>query len=185
MPFIRTVLPDEAEGALKDVYTSIAGARGSIAHIHQISSLDPAFMQGHLDFYMTLMFGKGGLTRRERELVATAVSSANKCDYCTVHHGEAFARYEKDAEVVTGVMADPAGAALSERDGALVTYALKLTHYPADMVEADVTALKNAGFDDKDILAAAAVTGYFNFVNRLAVGLGVAIEGESDRVYKS
>ncbi len=184
MAFIAVVSPDKAEGDLKEIYDRIGSARGSIAHVHQIASLHPELMQGHLDFYMTLMFGKGGLKRRERELIATAVSRLNGCEYCTVHHGEAFARYEKEASLVTDLMASPEKAGLNDRDRALVTYATKLTRTPNAVESADVDAVRKQGFDDKDVLAAAAITGYFNFVNRLVLGLGVDLEHAEVREYK-
>jgi uncharacterized peroxidase-related enzyme len=58
----------------------------------------------------------------------------------------------------------------------MLTYALKLTLHPADMVQADVQALRDAGFSDIDILHIAEVTGYYAYVNRIAHGLGVPLE---------
>ena len=60
----------------------------------------------------------------------------------------------------------------------MVDYAVRLTREPGGMGEADVTALKNAGFDDTGILDICQVTAYYNFVNRLANGLGVELESE-------
>ena len=57
-------------------------------------------------------------------------------------------------------------------------YAEKLTLCPADMVEADVIALRNAGLDDGEILEANQIICYFNFVNRSINGLGVTTEGD-------
>lgn len=58
----------------------------------------------------------------------------------------------------------------------MLTYAVKLTQRPADMVEADVQALRDTGFSDVDILHIADVTSYFAYVNRIADGLGVVLE---------
>jgi alkylhydroperoxidase family enzyme len=58
----------------------------------------------------------------------------------------------------------------------MLVYAEKLTLRPWDMVEADVVALRSAGFSDGAILDINQVTGYYAFVNRLADGLGVALE---------
>lgn len=44
------------------------------------------------------------------------------------------------------------------------------------MVEADVVALREAGFSDSAILDINQVTGYYAYVNRLADGLGVELE---------
>ena len=69
----------------------------------------------------------------------------------------------------------------------MLDYAVKLTREPWEMAEADVEALRRAGFDDAAILDVNQVTGYYAYVNRLADGLGVELEafwdeepGESD-----
>jgi uncharacterized peroxidase-related enzyme len=58
----------------------------------------------------------------------------------------------------------------------MLEYAWKLTRTPHQMGESDVDALRQEGFDDTAILDICQVTGYFNFVNRLADGLGVELE---------
>ena len=57
-------------------------------------------------------------------------------------------------------------------------YALKLTTTPSEVYEQDVASLREAGFSDRAIHDVAAITGYFNFVNRMASGLGVELEQE-------
>ena len=58
----------------------------------------------------------------------------------------------------------------------MLTYAARLTETPGEMTKADVEALRAAGFDDVDILGIVEVVGYYAYVNRLADGLGVALE---------
>lgn len=55
-------------------------------------------------------------------------------------------------------------------------YAEKLTLQPESVRETDVTALREAGLEDEAILHVAEVVAYFNFVNRMAEGLGVPLE---------
>jgi uncharacterized peroxidase-related enzyme len=68
-------------------------------------------------------------------------------------------------------------AAISDADRAMLNFAEKLTIRPWDMVETDVVRLREAGFSDAAILDINQVTGYYAFVNRLADGLGVELEG--------
>ena len=68
-------------------------------------------------------------------------------------------------------------AAISDADRAMLNYAEKLTIRPWDMVQADVVTLRESGFSDAAILDINQVTGYYAFVNRLADGLGVELEG--------
>jgi len=67
-------------------------------------------------------------------------------------------------------------AALTPVDLAMCEYVEKLTLKPWEMVEADVIALREAGFSDSAILDINQVTGYYAYVNRLADGLGVELE---------
>ena len=67
-------------------------------------------------------------------------------------------------------------AELSPADRAMLDYTVKLTLEPWAMVEADVVALREAGFSDAAILDINQVTAYYAYVNRLADGLGVELE---------
>ncbi|MBI4575068.1 MAG: hypothetical protein HY722_02265 [Planctomycetes bacterium] len=71
------------------------------------------------------------------------------------------------------------GAPLAAAERALAAYAEDLTLRPAAPPLPRVAALREAGFDDAGVLAATEITAYFNFVNRLAHGLGVELEGPS------
>ena len=63
----------------------------------------------------------------------------------------------------------------------MLDYAVRLTREPWSMTEADVEALREAGFEDRAILDIAQVTAYYAYVNRLADGLGVELEPWSER----
>jgi len=58
----------------------------------------------------------------------------------------------------------------------LCDYAVKLTLTPGDMSKADVVKLNDAGFSDQQVTVAVQVVGYFNYINRVADGLGVEPE---------
>ncbi len=58
----------------------------------------------------------------------------------------------------------------------MLTYAVKLTRAPGDVVEADVDALRDAGFTDRDVLDICEVIAYYAYANRIADGLGVTLE---------
>jgi uncharacterized peroxidase-related enzyme len=58
----------------------------------------------------------------------------------------------------------------------MIGYAVKLTCSPGEMEQADVAALRTAGFSDRDVLDIAEVTAYYAYANRIADGLGITIE---------
>ena len=184
MAWIDVIDEEDADGELADLYEQIRSSRGKVANIMKIHSLHPEAMQKHLDFYLTIMFKRAGLSREQRELIATVVSSLNDCEYCTQHHGEALHAYWKDDERLAQLIDNQRAIELSDADRALVDYAVKLTERPDEMAEADVQRLRDSGFSDQAILNLALVTGYFNFVNRVAVGLGVELNEDEVRGYR-
>lgn len=93
-----------------------------------------------------------------------------------VHHRRGLRRLLGDDELLARIDVDWRTAGLDERRTAMLTYAVKLTERPGEMVEADVASLRSAGFSDRDILDVCEVTAYFAYVNRIADGLGVALE---------
>jgi len=179
MPYIDIIDEADATGALKDAYDAIAQTRGKVANIMKVHSLHPEAMLRHMALYKTLLFGRSGLKRAERELIATVVSSINGCAYCTRHHAEALRAYWKDKARVQSIIAlELEAAALSKREQAMAAYARILTETPTEVTEAHVEQLRAAGLSDRDILDVNLITSYFNFVNRIAEGLGVPFSPE-------
>jgi len=86
---------------------------------------------------------------------------------------------DEDKDVLAGaVLEDWRSAELAPFDRTLCEYTDKLTRTPGAMNEADVQALRSAGFDDMAIHDAIQVTSYFNFINRVADGVHVDLEPE-------
>jgi len=79
---------------------------------------------------------------------------------------------------VTAIEEDYREADLSPRERAILDYAVKLTLRPTEMQRSDVEGLRGAGLSDGECLDVCQVTSYYNYVNRLADGLGVELEGE-------
>ena len=185
MPWIKVVAEDEAAGELKEAYDKVVRERGKLSNIMKVQGLNAAAMARHLELYVTLMFGDSALSRAERELIAVVVSSANRCEYCVRHHAEPLRRYWKDDARVDALTADWREAPLSARERALAAYADKLTRAPGEMAASDVAALRAQAFSDRDVLDVDMITAYFNFVNRIAAGLGVECPPEEVRGYKT
>jgi uncharacterized peroxidase-related enzyme len=78
--------------------------------------------------------------------------------------------------LVEAVKTDWRRASLPEADRTLLAFAVKLTATPGAMTRDDVEALRSAGFDDLAISDAVQVISYFNYINRIADGLGVDLE---------
>ncbi|PYZ95205.1 peroxidase [Salipaludibacillus keqinensis] len=94
------------------------------------------------------------------------------------HHGAALHMLTKDDELVEQLKKDYSGADLDEKTMAILLYAEKLTLQPNSITDEDVNVLKEKGYSDRAILDMCQITAYFNFVNRLADGLGIQLEKE-------
>jgi len=184
MVWIKFIKKKEATGKLKECYDHIKRTRGKIANIFKVQSLNPDALKAHLELYLKLMFGKSGLTRIQREMIATAISATNNCAYCATHHGEALLRLTKDADLVRRIKEDFARVDLPSKDHAMLNYAVKLTKNPSGVSLKDIEELRQAGFNDADILNINLIASYFNFVNRIALGLGVKCTLEEAKGYK-
>lgn len=172
MGWISETPDSDAQGPLRRIYDAVKAQRGKVSNILSVHSLDPPALQHHLDLYMHLMFSPGPLSRREREAIAVTVSAGNGCAYCVAHHMEALKRYEKNEDVLAAVRDAPEQTD-APRLRAMLLYARQLTVAPATMDEAQVKTLRAAGLTDQEVLRINLITAYFNFVNRIALGLGV------------
>ncbi|MBW3549327.1 MAG: peroxidase-related enzyme [Proteobacteria bacterium] len=174
MSWIEEIAPEAAQGDLKNLYEELERKRGKVSNILQVHSLRPGALRGHLDLYMDLMFAPAGLSRRQREMIAVVVSRENRCDYCVAHHVEALARYVSDRALLDAIASGAAMPETAPADSALMNYAVKLTRAPGSVRADDLQSLRDAGIAEADVLLANLIVAYFNFVNRIALGLGVA-----------
>lgn len=185
MPYIKVIQKDEAEDRLKEIYEDLIAKRGKLAEIHKIQSLNPESIVNHMDLYMTIMFGKSPLKRYQREMIAVVVSAANNCDYCINHHGQALNNFWKDEKRVWSLAHDFSNVGLNNADLALCEYARELTKNPGSIrEEVHIKKLKENGIEERSLLDAALVIAYFNFVNRLVLGLGVQLEVDAGHGYR-
>jgi len=81
MPFVKTVTFEEADGEVKTAYDGLLQNRGRIANVTAVSSLRPHLMTTLSAHGRSVMGTESGLTPAERQMVATVVSAANKCQY--------------------------------------------------------------------------------------------------------
>lgn len=81
MPWIRTIPLAEATGRLARSYEAAVARAGRVFGIVRAQSLAPAVLDASMGLYQRIMYATEGLSRRQREMVATIVSRANDCHY--------------------------------------------------------------------------------------------------------
>ncbi len=183
MAFIPYPAP-ENDPQLKGLFDEVRRSRGKVANIIAIQGGNPSALKGHLDLYLAIMFGRRGLSRFQRELIATFVSALNQCPYCVEHHKEALKAHCKEGEIVEAACQGKICPSLPPADQALLGYCRKVALMPHQITEEDIRELRRVGFSDDDILAANLITSYFAMVNRIALGLGVELEEEGGKGYR-
>lgn len=81
MAWIHMIPEEHAQGRLRKLYEKLVEPWGGVDHILKIHSLNPPSLAAHFELYRTLMRGRSGLSRVEREMIAVVVSAANRCEY--------------------------------------------------------------------------------------------------------
>ena len=175
-PWIRTLADEEATGETAEMFAYLRRTRGAVYNLHRIHSLHAGALDALITFIDEVLNKPGALSACDRELIATVVSAENSCDYCTVLHAEALQAEIGDPDLARQAAFDFHSAGLPERRRAMLCYATRLTNAPATIGPEDIDALRAAGLDDAAILEVNLVASYFNYLNRVALGLGVPLD---------
>jgi uncharacterized peroxidase-related enzyme len=141
---------------------------GFVPNVLRAYAFDMPKLEAFVAMYNDLMLAPSGLSKLEREMIAVAVSSVNRCYYCLTAHGAAVRGLSDDPVLGELMVMNYRAAKLSPRERAMLDFAVKLTEQPWAVEEADREALRRVGFSARDIWDIAAVTGFFNMSNRVA-----------------
>lgn len=144
---------------------------GLVPYVLRALAARPQKLRNFINTYNELMLGDSGLSKLEREMIAVVVSSANRCYYCLVAHGQAVRQLSGDPELGEMMAMNYRVAGLSKRQRAMLDFAWKLTETPRLIDEADRKGLRKVGFSNADIFDIADTVAFFNMSNRMAHGL--------------
>lgn len=171
MAYINLVDPASSAATVKPVLDKINGAFGAVPNMFRAVANSPAALNSMWGSFGALAGGKLGA--RLGEEIAVAIANANACQYClsahTVLGQKAGASADEMAAAQIGKSSDP-------RTQAALTFALKVVRDRAAVSDADIAALKAAGFDDEgvvEIIAHVALNLFTNYVN---VALNVPVD---------
>jgi len=184
MPWINTVPYEEATGRLKELYDRVKGPDNNVDNIMMMHSLRPHSMEGHMAIYKYVLHHSGNTVPKWfLEALGVWVSSLNDCDYCFQHHFAGMKRLVADdakSAAIKVAITDRniSKAPLSEKEKLAMVYAQALTSTPPKATESMVADLRNAGYNDGEILEINQVVDYFAYANRTVLGLGCSTEGD-------
>ncbi|MCW8834867.1 MAG: peroxidase-related enzyme [Rhodospirillales bacterium] len=170
---VKTALPNEndLDDDIKKYFAKCEEKLGMVPYVLKALTGNQEKLRNFSKFYNELMLGASGLSKLEREMIAVAVSSANRCYYCLVAHGQAVRQYSDDPQLGEMMVMNYRVAELDARQRAMLDFAWKLTKTPQDIGDADRQGLRDVGFSDADIFDICDVVGFFNYTNRMAHGL--------------
>ncbi len=158
---------DAAPDASKPLLEGAKRQLGTVPNLFRVIANSPAALEGYLNLNGAL--SKGSLDAKTRERIAIAVAEINGCAYCLSAHvylGRALAKLDD-----TEITANRNGASNDPKADAAVSFAVKLVRQRGHVSDAEVAAVKAAGFDDAqviEIVLHVALNTLTNYVNEVA-----------------
>ena len=152
---------------------------GFVNNLFKVLPLNAAQYKGFLDFKYTLFNEETCyLSTADKEMIGLVVSSTNNCSYCLTTHSDILRGLTKNPSWVDQLTYNYRSAKLTGKQHALCDYAYRATRYPNEITTKEVDLLREAGFNDHEVLEAAFVVGFFNYTNRWISTIGaIANEG--------
>lgn len=141
---------------------------GFLPNVFKVLAHRPEEFRAFFAYYNTLMNKEtGGLSKADRELIVVATSAHNHCLYCVVAHSALHRIYSKKPMLADQVVVNYQLAELSERDRAMLDFALAVCRSET-LTDEHFSSLEAQGFDQEDIWDIAAIAAFFAMSNRLA-----------------
>jgi|GEM_PF-171061 uncharacterized peroxidase-related enzyme len=162
MPFVQGVEEDSASGLLAEFFAADRQSWGYLPNLARTFGIRPAVYQAWRQLNGAI---KGTMDPRRYELVTVAAAIALRSSYCSLAHGRILAQEFLSEEEVIDLVGDPASAARTPVDRAVVSLAGKIVTGAADVTDQDIHALRDCGLSDAeifDVVVAAAARCFFS-----------------------
>jgi uncharacterized peroxidase-related enzyme len=175
MPYVNEIEETQANPHLRGIYGNIEQSMGFLPHYFKALGAMPQAIEGQLQLGSAVM-SDGALSKAEKEQIGVMVSGINSSSYCIVIHMELLERLGVEKSLARKLVNDYERAAVPEKLKALFRFADKLTRKPMEVEDEDIDALKKAEWDEAAIRETVLTVAYFNYVNRVSLGLGLATD---------
>ena len=172
MPFVNEVDEAQADPQLRQMYAKIEQGLGFLPHYFKTLGAVPAVIQAQLAMNDAIM-QDGALTLVVKEQIGLVVSGINSSAYCIMFHMELLRRFGVEKTLARKLSSDYENAAVEPNVKMLFRFADKLTRHPDDIEESDTDELKKAGWSDDAVRETVLTVAYFNYINRVSLGLGL------------
>src|SRR6516164_7308700 len=170
LPISRFPVPDLANMPedIRNRILAVQEKSGFIPNVFIVLAHRPDEFRAFFAYHDAVMERPGNLTKAEREMIVVATSSSNQCQYFVVAHGAILRIRAKKALISDQVAINYRKADITERQKAMLDFALKVSRSAETVGEADFDVLKSHGFDEEDIWDIAAIAAFFALSNRMA-----------------
>jgi 4-carboxymuconolactone decarboxylase len=152
---------------LRDRILVVQEKAGFVPNVFLALGHRPLELRAFMDYHDALMEKDSGLSQAEREMIIVATSNSNECLYCVVAHGAILRIRAKNGVLADQVAVNYRKADISERQKAMLEFAMKTAHAAQTTSEQDFVHLHEHGFSDEDIWDIAAITAFFGLSNRM------------------
>ena len=159
-----SALPEDIQTRI----TEIQEKAGFIPNVFMALAHRPDELRAFMAYHDALILRPSGLSKAEKEMIIVATSAKNDCLYCVVAHGAILRIYAKDSKISEQIATDHTKADITDKQKAMLDFAIKTATNAAQICEADLQLLRNIGFDDEDIWDIGAITALFALSNRMA-----------------
>lgn len=166
----RFPLP-ELDALPEDIRTRIVEVQekaGFIPNVFITLAHRPDEFRAFFAYHDALMLRESGLTKAEKEMIVVATSAENRCHYCVIAHGAILRVYTKNPLIADQVAVNYHKAPLSERQKAMLDFAVKVATEAHKVGDSDYESLKAHGFSEEDAWDIGAITALFALSNRMA-----------------
>jgi len=169
-PISRFPVPDlnDLPDDIREMILTVQEKSGFVPNVFLALAHRPDEFRAFFAYHDALMDKDEGLTKAEREMIVVATSNANACQYCVVAHGAILRIRAKDPLVADQVAVNYRKADITEKQKAMLDYAMKVSQRAEEVGEADFATLAQHGFDDEAIWDIGAIAAFFGMSNRLA-----------------
>ncbi|MBY5960644.1 peroxidase-related enzyme [Marinobacter nauticus] len=153
---------------IRDRILKVQEKSGFIPNVFLALAHRPDEFRAFFDYHDALMEKESNLTKAEREMIVVATSNLNQCQYCVVAHGAILRIREKNPLIADQVAVNYRKADISERQKAMLDFAVKVSQSAYAVNEDDFATLRAHGFTDEDAWDIAGITAFFGLSNRMA-----------------
>jgi len=165
MARFKSIDPTTATGRTKELLDAVKQKFGMVPNITRLMANSPQVLEGYLGFSGALAGGR--LNPQLRERIAIAVASKNGCNYCLSAHTAVGQMVGLSQEELTAARS---GQSAGEKESTALRFAVKIVRERGWVGDEDMTSLRQAGFDDGEIVEIIGTTvlniftNYFNHV---------------------